>query len=177
MPDRPQSIPSDPSASSTAPYPCAPSAPPAPPLPAPSPPPPPRELPLPPPGWEDMTGFRATFLILFPPALAGAFREIVGSLHDFACDQGLPDLPESFTRATLRAVRDDLRHLEGLLAHVARSRTASELDPGDNDLAAQAALHALQVRQIADALEAELGPPPASSPPPSPPPLSDQPSR
>jgi hypothetical protein len=133
------------------------------------PPLPPRRTPsrpVLPPGWEDTTGFRETFLMLFPPALADVFREIGGTLHDYACNEGFSHTSESFTRTTLRAIAADLRHLEGLLAHVAYGRAASELAPDDDALAAQAALHVLQLRQLAEALEADLGP---SPPPPSPP--------
>ena len=136
---------------------------PAPPLPPPR--PPVRELPIPPPGWVDTTGFRETFLVLLDLKQAEAFREAGRHLHDLACDRGLSAIPESFTRATLRAIGLDLRHLEGLLAHTARGRFASELPPDDDALAAQAALYALKVHELAGALEADLGRPPSPPPP------------
>ena len=145
MPDRDQS---------TSPPPSALTAPPVPPLPPPSLPPP--APPSPPPTWVEASGFRETFLVQLEPDEAEALREAGHHLYDLACERGRRDAPESFLRMTLRAVLADLRHLEGLLVHVARERTASELSPADQLLATLGAGVALMVHATADHLAAEL---------------------
>jgi hypothetical protein len=118
-------------------------------------------VPAPPAGWKDTSGFRETFLILLEPDQAATFRRLGDFLHDAACERGTPastDAPAASTlRTTLAAVLADLRHLEGILVHVARERTASELTPPDLPLASLGAGVALMVRMTADHLAAELG--------------------
>jgi len=79
-------------------------------------------------------------------------------LHDSALELARPAPGgESATREELRAVAADLRHAQGFLAAVARSRDESELPPADAALAELAARQAREVAAVAAALERALG--------------------
>lgn len=80
-------------------------------------------------------------------------------LHESSLEMAryAPPGGESTTREELRAAAADLRHLQGFLAAVARSREESELSPVDEELAALAARQALNVAGLATAIEQALG--------------------
>jgi hypothetical protein len=154
MPDRDQSISPPPSALTALPVP---------PLPSPSLPPP--APPSPPPTWVEASGFRETFLMQLEPDEAEALREAGHHLYDLACERGRRDAPESFLRMTLRAVLADLRHLEGLLGHVAHDLVGCDLDPNDARLLTFAARVVLELHSTTEAIDGEIGPsPPAPAP-------------
>jgi hypothetical protein len=118
---------------------------------------------LTPAGWEESAGFRETLLFRFDqPEDRGALRHVARLLHDSALELARPASfspggGESSTREELRAVAADLRHAQGFLAAVARTRDESELPPADAALAELAARQAREVAAVATALERALG--------------------
>ncbi|HYH44969.1 MAG TPA: hypothetical protein VEG34_04740 [Thermoanaerobaculia bacterium] len=115
--------------------------------------------PLTPAGWEESAGFRETFLYHYDKLEDSlALRHLARMLHEQGLEMAryAPLGGESATRAELRAVAADLRHAQGFLAAVARSRQESELAPVDAELAALAAGHAQAVASLAAALEQAL---------------------
>jgi hypothetical protein len=121
---------------------------------------PPFDAALTPPGWEESSGFRETFLFHFAtPKDAEALRHLGRMLHESSLEMARygPVTPESATREEVRAVAADLRHAQGFLAAVARSQEEAALPPADAALAALAARQALAVAAAALALEQALG--------------------
>jgi hypothetical protein len=118
---------------------------------------------LTPTGWEESAGFRETLLFRFDqPDDRGALRHVGRMLHESALELARPAPispagAESGTREELRAVAADLRHAQGFLAAVARSRDESELPPADAALAEMAVRQAREVAVVAAALERALG--------------------
>jgi hypothetical protein len=116
--------------------------------------------PLIPPGWDESAGFRATFLYHFhQPDDLGALRHLARMLHEAGLEMKryAPATPESATHEELRAAAADLRHLQGFLGSVARSREEAALPPADAELADLAARQAAAVAGLAGALEQALG--------------------
>jgi hypothetical protein len=115
---------------------------------------------LTPAGWEESAGFRETFLYHFyKPEDLEALRHLARMLHESSLEMAryAPLTPESATREELRAAAADLRHVQGFLAAVARSKEESDLQPSDAQLAALAALQSQAVAGLAAALELALG--------------------
>ncbi len=115
---------------------------------------------LTPPGWEESAGFRETFLYHYEDARDHqALRHLSQMLHEAVLELARPAPAggESAIREELRAVAADLRHTQGFLAAVARSKEESELEPPDGELAALAARQAEIVAGVAAALEQALG--------------------
>ncbi len=118
---------------------------------------------LTPSGWEESAGFRETFLFRFDqPDDRGALCHVARLLHESALELARPAPispagAESATREELWAVAADLRHAQGFLAAVARTRDESELPPADAALAELAARQAREVAGVAAALERALG--------------------
>jgi hypothetical protein len=87
--------------------------------------------------WEDHPAFRFTFLMHFTqPGDREALEHIGKMLYDSALELAgkWPRLPESSTRAELRAVLADLQHAESFIATVAGSRHVASLGPEDERL-------------------------------------------
>jgi hypothetical protein len=115
---------------------------------------------LTPAGWEESAGFRSTFLYHFDdPADVQALRHLARMFHESILEMARYAAPsgESATRQELRAAAADLRHVQGFLAAVARSREESELPAADAELAGLAARQALAVAGLAAVLEQALG--------------------
>jgi len=119
----------------------------------------PSPHPLTPAGWEESAGFRETFLYHYHvPEDLQALRHLSRMLHESSLEMAryAPPGGESATRAEVRSAAADLRHLQGFLAAVARSREESELSPADAELAAVAARQAEAMAGLAEALEQAL---------------------
>ncbi len=115
---------------------------------------------LTPPGWDESSGFRETFLRHVTDAEDDrTLRHLARMLHETTLELAhfAPPSGESATREELRAAAADLRHLQGFLATVARAVGESELSPADAELAALAGRQAQAVAGLADALERALG--------------------
>ncbi|HEY6322997.1 MAG TPA: hypothetical protein VJA16_15715 [Thermoanaerobaculia bacterium] len=89
-------------------------------------------------------------------ALRRVGRLIYNMSLEVRIDQTLADDEESQTRAELRAVLADLRHVQGFLACVLRESVESSLDADEQALSVLAGSFAGRVAAIADALEEEL---------------------
>jgi hypothetical protein len=116
--------------------------------------------PLTPAGWEESAGFRETFLYHFyMPQDVAALRHLSRMLHEMSLEMARygPVTPESGTHENLRAALADLRHLQGFLAAVGRSKEESALTPADTELAALAARQSRALADLAAALEQALG--------------------
>ncbi|HKV11038.1 MAG TPA: hypothetical protein VJ725_23055 [Thermoanaerobaculia bacterium] len=107
--------------------------------------------------FEDFPAFRETFLLYVTDPTANAALRAHGTLtYDLILDfwGKWPHHPEGFLRAALRAAIADLRCVEGFLL---------ELEEGDhgshheNFLAAVGAEIAVEVGELADRLDEELG--------------------
>jgi hypothetical protein len=121
---------------------------------------PPFDTPLTPAGWEESAGFRETFLYYFyEPADVGALRHLTRMLHESSLEMARygPVTPGPGTREELAAAAADLRHTQGFLAAVARTREESVLPPADAALAELAARMARAVAGIAAVLEQAVG--------------------
>lgn len=120
---------------------------------------PPFDPSLTPAGWEESAGFRETFLVRFDqPDDRRALGHVARMVHEAALELARPAPPdaESGTREELRAAAADLRHAQGFLAAVARTRDESELPPADAALAELAGRQAREVAGVAAALERAL---------------------
>jgi hypothetical protein len=121
---------------------------------------PPFDRELTPAGWEESAGIRETFLYHFyQPDDRAALRHVGRMLHEWVLEMAryAPPTPESATREELRAVAADLRHCQGFLAAVARSRQEASLPPAAAALAELATREAQAVAAVAAALERALG--------------------
>ncbi len=110
----------------------------------------------PPAGWDESAGFRETFLRHVTDAEDDrTLRHLARMLHESSLELAhfAPPSGESATREELRAAAADLRHLQGFLAAVARSRVESELLPADAELAGLADRQAQAVADLAAVLE------------------------
>jgi hypothetical protein len=110
--------------------------------------------------WEDHPAFRFTFLLHFTQPGDREALEYVGRLlYDGAleCANKWPDWKESPTRAELRAVLADLRHIEGFLLSIAAERQHTSLSPEDEQLAFLAGEYARQARSLAFGLQSIAG--------------------
>jgi hypothetical protein len=115
---------------------------------------------LTPPGWDESAGFRETFLRHVTDAEDDrTLRHLARMVHESTLELAHfePSSGESATREELRSAAADLRHLQGFLAAVARSREESELALADAELAALAARQAEVVAGVAAVLEQALG--------------------
>ena len=109
--------------------------------------------------WHELRPIREVFLQHVPPEAAAAFRHlgdlIFQAILEF-CTR-LPPVPHEVS--SLRAVAADLRHCAGYL-HLAVPEILGGQDPV---LAAKARRWGLSVARLAAAIEAEVGPRPATS--------------
>ncbi len=113
----------------------------------------------PPAGWDESAGFRETFLRHVTDAEDDrALRHLARMLHESTLELAhfAPPSGESATREELRAAAADLRHLQGFLAAIARSRVESELAPADAELADVADRQSHAVAGLAAVLEQAL---------------------
>ncbi|MBW8875209.1 MAG: hypothetical protein JF614_09610 [Acidobacteria bacterium] len=110
--------------------------------------------------WEAGEGLRETLLLHFTdPEANEALRRLGDLLFDLSLlgAESWPHHPEGETRAELRAALADLRHLEGFLGAVGREDLVSSLNDEDSALSQFAAREVLELRAIADRIEAALG--------------------
>ena len=111
--------------------------------------------------WEDHPAFRFTFLMHFTqPGDREALEHIGKMLYDAALELSgkWPRLPESSTRAELRAVLADLRHAESFITSVAHSRHVTSLSAEDERLTFMVDDMAHYVDRAAKILETLIGP-------------------
>ena len=111
--------------------------------------------------WEDHPAFRFTFLMHFTqPGDREALEHIGKMLYDSALELSgkWPRLPESSTRAELRAVLADLKHAESFIATVAGSRHVASLGPEDERLTYMVDEVWRMVGRTASILETLIGP-------------------
>jgi hypothetical protein len=111
--------------------------------------------------FEDFPAFRETFLLVFTEPEHNAALRVVGNLlFEMALEfrRYWPDQPEGSLRSELRAAVADLRFIQGHLASLGDEEVTSPATPVEEHHARVAARLALTVREVADALEVELGP-------------------
>ena len=109
--------------------------------------------------FEDREGFRETFLMHFTqPGDAEVLRRVGVMLFDMALESARfwPDLPESSTRAELRAAARDLRHLSEFLTALGLSCELTSLTSADERLSRFAGRQAKKVAGVAERIEARL---------------------
>lgn len=111
--------------------------------------------------WEDHAVFRFTFLLWFTRPEDRATLEAVGRLlYDMTlevCGTWLA-LPESTTRAEMRAAAYDLRHIEAFLWSVAKEREHASLGVEDERLSIMAAEWSGMAGRIAKGIEGAVWP-------------------
>lgn len=110
--------------------------------------------------WEEYEGFRETLLLHVTDPEANATLRRLGSFLFSVCLERAelwPHHPEGETRAELRAVLADLRHLEGFLGTVGKEHVVSSLSESDEALSRFAARQARSLSRMADKIERVLG--------------------
>src|SRR4029077_5646450 len=111
--------------------------------------------------WEDHSVFRFTFLLWFTRPEDRAILEAMGRLlYDMTlevCGTWLA-LPESTTRAEMRAAAYDLRHIESFLWSIALEREHASLGVEDERLSIMAAEWSGIVGRIAKGIEGTVWP-------------------
>jgi len=137
------------------------STPPTPPSP-PDDPPPTAAIPpiIDPEDFERFEGFRETTLAYFLDKEANAALRVVGQLlYTIVLEYWhyWPQEPEGSFRHQARAIIADMRHVQGYLVYMGRENEASVLAPHEAHLSKQCPALARRVKEIADALEKELG--------------------
>ena len=108
---------------------------------------------------ERFEGFRETTLAsITDPAANATWRAMADHMYNMALEYSShwPLEPEGSFRHQARAAVADLRHLQGFLAYLGREIEASKLTPEEEHIARRCATLASRVRDIANALEAEL---------------------
>jgi hypothetical protein len=111
--------------------------------------------------FEPFEGFRETTLACFLDKKANAAIRATGRLlYSMVLEywQFWPEEPEGSFRHSVRAVIADMRHIQGYLANLGREREASSLPPLEAHLSRKCPGLAARIKEIADALEKELGP-------------------
>jgi hypothetical protein len=112
--------------------------------------------------WEDSEGFRESFLLYFTRADANAaLRTVAMLLYDLVLDAGtvlMPDHPEGWARAQVRAALADLRHMQGYLESLTKEAEGSSLEPYEEHLYRFAGARSAVLATVADEIEAQLGP-------------------
>lgn len=121
----------------------------------------------PPPGflWEDHAVFRETFLRYFTePRAANALRVLGDFAYDMVleCWGGWPPCGEPLMLSELRAAAVDLRHLQGYLGAIGKSREVSSLPPVEDRLAMRSSTWSRQLGELAARIESFLPKPPAA---------------
>ena len=110
--------------------------------------------------FEAFEGFRETTLACFLDKEANAAIRATGRLlYSMVLEYWhlWPDEPEGGFRHSARAVIADMRHLQGYLTNLGRERDASTLPPFEAHLSRKCPGFAVRIKEIADALEKELG--------------------
>lgn len=106
--------------------------------------------------WEDHPVFRFTFLLWFTREGDREALEAVGRLlYDMTLEVcgTWPQMPESTTRAEMRAVAKDLRHAQAFLLSIAREKDTASLGVEDERLSLMAEGWADHVGRAANGLE------------------------
>jgi hypothetical protein len=110
--------------------------------------------------FERFEGFRETTLAYFLDKEANTALRVVGQLlYTIVLEywHHWPQEPEGSFRHSARALIADMRHIQGYLVYMGRENEASALAPHDAHLSKQCPGLAQRVKEIADALERELG--------------------
>ena len=105
-------------------------------------------------------GLRETTLATFTdPVANAALRTVVDLVYTMALEycEHWPRNPEGSFHHEARAAVADLRHLQGFLAYLGRQTEASVLTPAEERISQKCPALAARVREVANALEAELG--------------------
>jgi hypothetical protein len=108
---------------------------------------------------ERFEGFRETTLAaITDPDANATWRALGDHMYTMALEYSShwPLEPEGSFRHEGRAAVADLRHLQGFLAYMAREPEASVLTKEEEHIARRCATLSRHVRDVADALEAEL---------------------
>jgi hypothetical protein len=112
--------------------------------------------------WENHQGFRESFLVQFlDPRDNFVLRGIGALLYDLVLAHNPPrggHPAESSTVLEMRAALGDLRHLQGFLGMVDRSRVDSILGAADTHLSTVAGVVASDLGILGAKMEQELGP-------------------
>ena len=109
--------------------------------------------------WEEHHAFRFSFLMNFTQeGDREAFEHLGNLLYNMAleCSDKWPDLPESPTRAELRAVAMDLRHAAAFLVAIGDERNKSSLSQEDVLLCYMATTWGYTAASIARGIESVL---------------------
>jgi hypothetical protein len=112
--------------------------------------------------WEDFEGFRESFLLYFTrkPDNA-ALRTVATLLYDLVLDSGstlMPEHPEGWVRAQVRAALADLRFLQGFLDSLTQEAEGASLEPYEEHLYRFAGARSAVLGTVADEIEEQLGP-------------------
>lgn len=114
---------------------------------------------LDPDSWERSEGLRETTLAVFTePELNAGLRLVFDRLYTMALEyrRYWPAEPAGSFRHQASAGLADLRHIQGFFAHLGRERTASVLQPEEEEISHLCTQLATGVRGLADALEQAL---------------------
>ena len=108
--------------------------------------------------WEKHDGFRATTLLyVTDPEANQAIRRFAALLSRLIADYpAWPQDPEGATRSMLRAVRADLRYLEGFLAEAGAQCVHVTVDPAEQALCVFAGRLAGEIDKLAERIGEEL---------------------
>jgi len=110
--------------------------------------------------FERFEGFRETTLAYFlDKEFNAALRTVGRMLYEIVLEYWhyWPQEPEGSFRHGARAVIADMRHVQGYLVYMGRENEASALAPHEAHLSKRCPALAERVKEIADALEKELG--------------------
>ena len=111
--------------------------------------------------WENHPVFRFSFLLWFTREGDRDALEAVGRLlYDMTLEVcgTWPPLPESTTRAEMRAIAKDLRHAQAFLLSISQEQEASSLGVEDERLAIMAGTWSSMVGRIASGIEGAVWP-------------------
>jgi len=108
--------------------------------------------------WEKHDGFRATTLLyVTDPEDNATVRRFAALFSRFIADYpAWPPDPEGVTRSMLRAVRADLRYLEGFLAEAGTQCVRVTVEPDEQALCVFAGRLAGEIDKLAERIGEEL---------------------
>lgn len=106
--------------------------------------------------WEKQPAFRELFLLHAPPLAAEALRAAGRHLYDALLETGLPERPEPWVRARVRALAEDLRFTGQVLATLGDAQVETALTRAEIGLSVGAQRWAGMVEEVARTIDEAL---------------------
>lgn len=106
--------------------------------------------------WETRPAFRELFLVHVPPLAAEALRTAGGLFYDALLETGLPERPEPWVRARVRALAGDLQFTSQVFETLGEAQIEAGLTRDEIALSVQAESWAAEVMALVRAMEAAL---------------------